>query len=253
MEARLLDVSKAPALTGTPAEQASRLLEAVGGMNVDAQRASPGRLYGGAPSMAPATTFRRHLYVVGLDEAHFPGAGFPDPLLPEESRRALGLRPVRSRPGDAVFRLIRLLGAAAGEVTLVASSLHLADGREPYPTPLFELARNQLGIEPCLKRLLPSEPGGAADDLEIVLSHRETPGFRAAAAASYRNAERGARVQEARAASVPSRFDGWIAAPGDQALDLKGGAGPVEPHAGDPGGLSPPLPVAGRAGRTRPG
>lgn len=221
LEARLLEVSRGPELTGTPAEQASRLLDAVGGMNVDAQRASPGRLHV-APLDGAGYTFRRHLYVIGLDEAHFPGVGAPDPILPEESRRALGLRSERSRPGDAVFQLVRLLGAAAGEVTLVASSLHLADGREPYPTPLFELARDQLGIEPCWRRPLPSEPEGAADDFEIVLSHRGRPGYREAVAASYCDAERGARVQDARAASVPSRFDGWTAAPGEQALDLEG-------------------------------
>lgn len=222
LEARLHEVSRGPELSGTPAEQASRLLEAVGAMGVDAQRARPGRLHV-APLDGAGYTFRRHLYVLGLDEAHFPGAGSPDPLLTEESRRALGLRSERSRPGDAVFQLIRLLGAAAGEVTLVASSLHLADGREPYPTPLFELARDQLGIEPCWKWPLQSElEAGAADDLEIVLGHRGRPGYRESVAAAYPDAERGARVQEARAASVPSRFDGWIAAPGEQALDLQG-------------------------------
>ena len=105
----------------------------------------------------------------------------------------------------------------------MASSLHLADGREPYPTPLFDLAARQLGAAPSWKRPLPSHSEGeAADDLEIVLGHRGSPGYRKAVASAYPDAVRGARVQEARAASAPSRFDGWIGAPGEQALDLAG-------------------------------
>ena len=144
-------------------------------------------------------------------------------MLSDEARRALGLRTEQSRTGDPVFRLVRVLGAASGEVTLVASCLHLADGREPYPTPLFDLAARQLGVDPCWKSPLPSEPEvEAADDLEIVLGHRGCPGYRTAVAAAYPAAERGARVQEARRESVPSRFDGWVGASGEQALDLEG-------------------------------
>ena len=219
---RLGEISRGPELTGAPAEQAGRLLEVLERIDVDGGRANPGRLYI-APLARAGYACRRHLYVIGLDEAHFPGTGSADPLLSEESRRGLGLRTEQSRRGDPVFQLVRVLGGAAGEVTLVASCLHLADGREPYPTPLFELAAHQLGVDPCWKRPLPSEPEGeAADDLEIVLGHRGCPGYRAAVAAAYPDAERGARVQEARAASAPSRFDGWIRAPGEQALDLQG-------------------------------
>ena len=217
------EVSRGPQLSGAPEEQAARLLDALERMAVDGERATPGRLHI-APLSAAGYTCRPHLFVLGLDEAHFPGTGSADPLLSEESRRGLGLRAVRSRPGDALWQLIRVLGSSPGEVTLVAGCLHLADGREPWPTPLFELAARQLGAAPCWKRPLPSEPeGGAADDLEIVLGHRRSPGYRKAVAAAYPDADRGARVQEARAASTPSRFDGWIRAPGEQALDLRGG------------------------------
>ena len=219
---RLGEVSRGPELTGTPAEQATRLLEVLERMDVDGRRATPGRLYI-APLPRAGYTCRRHLYVIGLDEMHFPGAGLGDPILSDESRRSLGLRTEQSRTGDPVFHLVRVLGSAAGEVTLVASSLHLADGREPYPTPLFELAARQLGVAPCWQRPLPSEPeGGAADDLEIALGLRGCPGYRKAVASAYPEASRGARAQQARAASVASRFDGWTAAPGEQALDLRG-------------------------------
>ena len=222
MTARLREISRGPELTGSPAEQAGRLLESMRRLSVDGARASPGRLHV-APLDGAGYACRRHLYVIGLDEAHFPGSRSGDPMLSDESRRALGLPTERSRAGDAVFQLIRVLGAAPGEVTLVASSLHLADGREPYPTPLFELAARQLEVDPCWRWPLPAEPEAAgADDLEIFLSHRGRPGYREAVASSYRDADRGARVQEARAGSAPSRFDGWIDAPGEQALDLQG-------------------------------
>ena len=221
MVSRLGEISRGPELTGAPAEQAGRLLEVLERMSVDGRRARPGRLYI-APLAGAGYTCRPHLYVIGLDESHFPGGGSGDPMLSDESRRALGLRTEQSRTGDPVVHLVRLLGSAPGEVTLVASCLHLADGREPYPTPLFDLAARQLGVDPCWKRPLPSGPEvEAADDLEIVLGRRGDPGYREAVASAYPDAVRGARVQEARAASAPSRFDGWIGAPGEQALDLQ--------------------------------
>ena len=221
----LRGVAEGPPVHGPREAHAGRLLDILGRHASEATRASPGHLRV-APLTAAAYSARPYLFIVGLDESRFAFGGDEDPLLLDDERRSLSheLRLLRPGVAQAQRQLLRVLGAAAGEVTLIASRLHLADGREPYPTPLFEQARRQLDVEPRWVWPLPAATDeAAADDLEAVLGGRSRSGYRDAVAAVFPDAARGARAQRARQAPEPSRFDGWIQLAGAEALSAADG------------------------------
>ncbi len=219
----LQDLCGLPDVFVPRAVQAQRLLETLRRHSCEAGPARPGRLRV-APLHEAGYSGRRHLYILGLDESLFPGAAVQDPILLDEERRALssGLRQEATRAGDGVFHLVRLLGSAAGTATLLASRLHLADGREPYPTPLFEQARHQLQREPTWCPPAPEAEVAATDEMETALAHRRDPGMAASLVQAYPDTARGLRAVHSRTAAAPSRFSGWIARRDVESLDLQG-------------------------------
>jgi hypothetical protein len=222
-------VSHLQELCGLPAPpvpraaQAQRLLDTLRRHTSEAGRARPGRLRL-SPLHEAGYCGRSHLYILGLDESRFPGAARQDPILLDEERRRLSpaLRMTTTDAGNGVFHLIRVLGSAAGSATLLASRVHLADGREPYPTPLFELARRQLQREPEGGPLVPEVAMAAVDDLEAALARRREPGLAASLGLAYPEVARGLRAVRSRTCAAPSRFSGWIARREVESLDLQG-------------------------------
>jgi len=217
----LKDFFGLPTLPAPRAVQARRLLEIVRRHSGELSRSRPGCLRVGPLSQA-GYSGRQHLYVLGLDESSFPGRPGQDPILLDEERRALSpLLPLEAtKAREGIFQLIRVLGSAAGAVTLVASRLHLADGREPYPTPLFEQACHQLRQQPEWDGPVPVD--GAADDLDRQLAQRRHPGLAGGLAQLYPDVARGMLSALARTHAAPSRFSGWIAHTSDESLDLSG-------------------------------
>lgn len=212
-----------PGVSVPVVEQARWLASVLQRQRCDAQGGRPGHLRLAALRDA-AYSGRRHLYILGLDESRFPGNAGQDPILLDDERRALSprLNLQAASTSRATFQLIRVLGSATGSVTLVASRLHLADGREPYPTPLFELARRQLGVTPATSGPVPGTDEGVVDDLEALLAQRHTPALATALAQVYPSVARGRRATLARQQAAPSRFSGWIARADTERLDLDG-------------------------------
>ena len=222
----LNDLSDFPAGAAPRAVQARRLLEVVRRHSCGASHSRPGYLRVG-PLREAGYSGRQHLYILGLDESRFPGSLGQDPILLDEERRSLStLLPLQATNArDEIFQLIRVLGSAAGAVTLVASRLHLADGREPHPTPLFEQACRQLQQQPEVSGPVPTGadgPDGRADDLDTQLEQRLHPGLANELAGIYPDVARGMLSALARTHAAPSRFSGWIAHPADESLDLTG-------------------------------
>lgn len=225
---RLEGIAVGPASSGPRATQARRVLDLALTFVCEGRRAAPGRLLA-APLHGAGYSGRPHLYVLGLDESHFPGTAAHDPVLLDAERRALSPElPARATaPTVAAFHLVRILGTAAGTATLVANRLRLADGREPYPSALFAQARRQLGVEP--DRIGPTPvpaqvaAGAGVDDLEGFLALRAAPAYAAAAAAAYPAAARGARAQLARMQPAPTRFDGWLRSEETESLHREAG------------------------------
>lgn len=188
--------------------QAQRLGQRLLASRVMAQSAGPGQI-AIAPLAAAGYAGRTHVYVLGLAESHFPSAPTPDPALAEHERIKWTLPCARERGQADIFHLIRLLGVSRF-VTLSAHRLALADGREPYPTPLFSLAQRQLATNPVWQR--PAWAGAVGcDDLERALSVRRRPGYAEALGAVYPATVQGYQAARARGQGV-TRYDGWVGA-----------------------------------------
>ncbi|MFH1566952.1 MAG: PD-(D/E)XK nuclease family protein, partial [Gemmatimonadota bacterium] len=206
---RLRELGRTTAASGRRANLARQLLELTSQHTADASAARTGALYV-APLERAGHSGRPHLWVVGLDESRFPGGAVEDPMLLDGERADLApsLPLVRHRPGERVWHYLRAAGACPGRVDLVANALSLADGREPYPCPLFEDARAQLQATELVHRPVPLA-GEALDRGELALASRGAPGYAAWVQATWPHLADGERAAQARRLAAMTRYDGW--------------------------------------------
>lgn len=189
---------------------AEQLAELVSTHHVEASVAEPGHLYV-VPLERSGYSGRRHVYVVGMDEGSFPGTVTEDPLLLDDERARLSKHVTlqRSRPAERVWHLVRLLSMAPGPVTLVANRQDLADGRERYPSALFQQVAAQCALEPERFEITPAVDD-ALDETEVWLALRGASGGTSHLASLFPALARGRRAAEKRAQDALTRFDGWL-------------------------------------------
>lgn len=237
--ARMLDelARLPPALTGRE-EATERLRDAVARLHVAASNPRPGHLHV-APIRAGGWSGREVAWIVGLDDAKFPGSGIQDPILLDSEREAInetiGPRRLHLR-GEAPVRahqqladLLARLGHCR-RVLLSFSELNLADRRELYPSnALLEVFRRvqkapAATFEDAFRSM--NRAGGFAD-LPRSLSESEwwlgrsfhepssTPDPSAVQRA-YGWLEEGARAIAARESDQLTKWDGLIQAPKEE-------------------------------------
>ena len=214
---RLQRIAGRVSLRAAAPRLAQLLADLTAGHKAHPSVALPGQVYA-APLAGAGYTDRRHLYVLGLDESAFPGGTGENPILLDDERRLLtpDLDLYRRRPGEKVWQLVRLLGAAGGRVTLVASRLQLTDGRETYPAALFQQAADLLGggrdLEEVVETVYPlvGPEGFAAADTEAVMACRRAASFAEAVDAAFPQLRQGAAARRARAGYALSRYDGLL-------------------------------------------
>lgn len=213
------------------AEAAGRLREAVEGLAVTSAGPAPGHLHAarlgrGGWSSRPWT------FVLGLDEARFPGPPRQDPVLLDSERDALN----RVRPGarlalpgqdvtaQRVGELQALLARVRGRAVLSFSNRDIVQDAERFPSPvlltLFRTRPGRAGAswEEFAKALPPAAafvPRGAAlDEAEWWLARLGeepgAPGLDAEVARAYPWLGDGARAEEARAGEAFTAWDGAV-------------------------------------------
>jgi ATP-dependent helicase/nuclease subunit B len=98
----------------------------------------PGRLHV-AHALTGGHSGRAVTFVVGLDDARFPGAGLQDPLLLDHERHALSSRmpTAAGQVRDKLQQFARLLARLRGRVVLSYCCHDLADDREMFPSPVL--------------------------------------------------------------------------------------------------------------------
>ena len=206
---RLSDIGSVTTTQKAPqARQSQCLAERLLSLRIDAREPCPGRI-SIAPIAQSGYSHRTHLYILGLAESHFPSPVSPDPAVDDEDRARWSMPQRRERSQGDTAHLIRLLGVAH-HVTLSAHRLVLADGREPFPTPLFSQVARQTQIRPLWQRPM-AQRGLGCDDLESMLGQRSRHAYSDMVAAAYPNASAGFAASRARGRGV-TRFDGWIGA-----------------------------------------
>jgi RecB family exonuclease len=122
-------------------EAAARLREAVESLAVASSTPMPGHAHVARIASA-GWSGRGHTFVLGLDEARFPGGGAQDPVLLDHEREAvnkrIGSRPLPLRRGTAAEEsrrsLASLLARARGRLVLSYSNRDFLQDAEQFPS-----------------------------------------------------------------------------------------------------------------------
>jgi ATP-dependent helicase/nuclease subunit B len=216
-----------------PREAADRLKEAVRGLAVDSSTPFPGRIHVSRLGRGGYAA-RSRTFVLGLDEARFPGSGRQDPVLLDSERKALNdalpaahltIRGVAG-PDDSRRALRAVLARSRGHVVLSFSNRDFLQDAERFPSPvLLDLFREResradASWSDFTTALPPSEtfvpPGEPLDGSEWWLTRvRETPGAPGLARevdAAYSWLAAGTHAEEERSSRLFTAWDGAVRA-----------------------------------------
>lgn len=190
---------------------ANRLTELITNLSFKAEAAKPGHL-SIAPLSRAGYTNRAHIYVMGMDEATFPGGATEDPILLDGERSGVSgeLELRRTRPAEQVWHLIRVLSMASNKVTLLSCHQSLSDSRERYPAAIFQQAAEQMNIDPVLLRALPENSTQALDDAETLIAHHSSTDYESVVKQTYPYLVAGQTARRNREWDGLTTYDGWL-------------------------------------------
>ena len=187
---------------------------------------------------------RGRTFIVGLDDARFPGSGTQDPLLLDGERSLISpdLRTAASSLARRVADFQRLLGRLGDEVTLSFPCRSLEDDRELFPSPVFWSAFRILSGKPdgdlvelkawvgAPASFCPGAPGRCIDGGEWWLwrlcARGPVDAPEGAVAAAFPHLGRGLVARRERESDRFTEFDGWVPEAGRD-LDPTRSGGPV--------------------------
>jgi len=178
---------------------------------------------------------RPHTFIVGLDEARFPGPGSSDPVLPDADRAAISDTLEVGAAAAARVRadFWRLLGRLRGDVRLSYNCRDLVQQAEMFPSPLLlEVYRRQSGalqatlhdflaaIATETESFVPRDPRSALNDSEWWLATLgENPSIAAVGQAAAAHGDpliRGLQAEEQRRSPMFTEWDGLVPAAGPE-------------------------------------
>lgn len=192
----------------------------------------PGRIYV-APAGAGGHSGRPFTFILGLDDARFPGTGRQDPLLldAERSKVSPELPTGRGRLADNIDRFEGLLARLRGTVTLSYCCRNLSDDREVFPGPVVlsayrVLSGNRSGDMDDLLRWLPepasfapAAPGRCVDETEWWLwrmcGDEAVESAEAVIRANFPHLGKGMEARRARESDAFTEYDGYVPEAGE--------------------------------------
>jgi len=154
---------------------------------------------------------RSRLFVLGLDEATFPGGGAEDPILLDAERAAVSaeLQLRRTQPAARIWHLDRLLHTDAN-ITLVVSRRNIAEARELYPSPYLAQIEEQLSVTRIQLPLVPDQGDQGIEEFEALLPGRRALDYGAKVLEVFPWLGKGEIASRARTEQHLGRFDGWV-------------------------------------------
>ena len=190
---------------------ANRLSELITNLSFKAEAAKPGHL-AIAPLSRAGYTNRAHIYVMGMDEATFPGGATEDPILLDGERSGVSgeLELRRTQPAEQVWHLIRVLGMASNKVTLLSCHRSLSDSRERYPAALFQQAAEQMNCNPVIVRALPENSAQTLDDAEALIAHHASADYESVVHRTFPYLVAGQKARQNREWNGLTTYDGWL-------------------------------------------
>jgi ATP-dependent helicase/nuclease subunit B len=239
---RLAEVRQEGRFPALPLKEALDLVRAAGSsLRVGASPPLPGHLHlagfsTGGHSGRPVT------FVVGLDEATFPGRGLQDPVLLDEERAALSdsLPTAADALRSNLFELAAALASLRGKVVFSYPSFDVVEGRESFPSSVvlqaFRLLRGESDLDyaaldrelPEAAGFLPGGPDRSFDEidwwLERLAGNDPAPDGAGSVAANFTDLAAGLAAATARAGEKLTEYEGIV--------DVGPVRGDVDPLAG---------------------
>ncbi len=225
---RLTEVRREGRFPALPLQEALALLRTAGSsLRVGASPPLPGHLHvagfsKGGYSGRPVT------FVIGLDEATFPGRGLQDPVLLDEERAALSdsLPTAADALRSSLFELAAALASLRGKVVFSYPSFDAVEGRESFPSSVvlqaFRLLRGESDLDyaaldrelPEAAGFLPGGPDRSFDEidwwLERLAGKDPIPDGAGSIAANFTDLAAGLAAAAARAGEKLSAYEGIV-------------------------------------------
>lgn len=201
----------------------------------------PGRIFV-TPITSAGHSGRKNVFIVGLDDARFPGAGLQDPLLLDTERTRIDARLPTSgtRLAKRISDIGELFGRLAGNVTLCYPAIGLIDDREMFPSSVLlaayrivsgQHAADQADLEAAIGPPVSFAPAARAHALDVSewwlarLTETPAPGNAMDAVCEYYpHLGQGRRAEAARNGPEFTAYDGYVPEAGrDHDPTLAGG------------------------------
>jgi hypothetical protein len=209
---------------------------------VEGEGPRPGCIYA-APLHSGGHSGRPHIFILGLDEARFPGPGLQDPLLLDAERgRISGQLPTATeRIGQSLEDFSHLAASIRGGITLSYTCRDIEDDRDIFPSQVIlsayhVLSGNKEGLMSDFLQWIPepvsfaprdSAKAANLDDWWLSqLAHGSLAGCRGLLVEAFPHLGRGYRAREAKESDDFTVYDGWVPQAGSD-LDPSLPGGPV--------------------------
>jgi len=198
----------------------ARLIKTIHEMTVGGSNPKPGHMHV-SHYRSFGYTGRRNLFLIGLDQAGFPGPLLQDPILLDRERQNLGHGLLLSgdRMDEDLYTMAKALSSLPGCVTLSFSCRDLREDREMFPSALLLgvyrlISGKREGDYSDLKKYLGKPSGFTSgstplNDWEWWLAQKEGYG-RSSVFAAYPDLKSGTLAEEERDKEAMSEYDGWI-------------------------------------------
>ncbi len=203
------------------------LIDIVNSQGVEGKGPRPGCLYV-APLHVGGHSGRKHTFIIGLDDARFPGSGGQDPILLDDEREGLSgnLTTARKRVEKRLKVFAYLLSRLRGYITLGYCCRNLIDDREMFPSPVLIsafriLSGNAEGDYAQFIEWIPDPVSFAPDRSSRCMDSNEWWIWKLSGDERYSNAQdllheqfphlkRGAIAKEARESDRFTEYDGYV-------------------------------------------
>lgn len=218
----LRSLRSGPSLSDPLPALAEGLTETIAGLSVGYSGPKPGALHV-ADYRSAGWSSRGRTFIVGLDQARFPGPQLQDPIILDEEREKLGAGMVQSgeRLKEKVYLMAKVLASAGGHITISYPCRDLLDDRVLLPASLVLNAYRLVAGHPSadyseLVRYL-GEPVGFIPDRasqplnewEWWLSRGKSGGYdQSSVLDCYPNLRQGRIAEEARTTGAMTHYDG---------------------------------------------
>ncbi|TKC19322.1 PD-(D/E)XK nuclease family protein [Robertmurraya kyonggiensis] len=189
-------------------------------LRIKQSKAKPGHLHV-ASYRSGVYNHRANVYIVGLDNRHFPGTTSEDPLLLDRERKALGRNiPVLQNTGqENLYLMNQLLAHASGPVTVSYCHFDIHNNRAVSPAHLFlQLYRYGTGIHEADFKELKNLPSYLTarkvienkDYWNRLLSDESKKVLDSELLSHYPNLEYGLKSEKYRQAPEFNEYDGFV-------------------------------------------